>query len=97
MSAEKHYIFEIIPLQKHQYRYHICLSHNYYPVIKSIKNKLTEMGAEILLNIFCGSNEIIADMNVKVEELAEILHEHGIDRATIKQTKHMAYSLIERE
>ena len=31
------------------------------------------------------------------EEVAEILHEHGIDRATIKQTKHMAYSLIERE
>lgn len=59
-----------------------------------LQDKLSEIGAYIASS---DNHEVSTDTNIEVEELADILHEFGVDRAKIKQTKHMAYSLIERE
>ena len=93
MSKDKYYTLETTSPIKYEYRYRISFPHNYIPMIISIKNKLMEMGATI---ISAESHEVLVDMNIEVEELADVLYEQGIYSAGIKQTKHKAYSLRER-
>ena len=97
MSQDKYYIFETTPPIKYRYRYRlsfgVALSQMDVVIRCLLSNRLREIDAVILSS---KTYEIVADMNIKVEEVAEILHEHGIDRATIKQTENKAYSLRER-
>ena len=93
MKKDKYYTLETTSPIKYEYRYRISFPHNYIPIIKPIKNKLMEMGAMIMSS---GSHELLVDMNIEVEELADVLYEQGMYSAGIKQTKHKAYSLRER-
>ena len=97
MSQDKHYIFETTPQIEYRYRYRIgfgvALSQMDFDIRCLLSNRLREIDAVILSS---KTDEVIVDMNIDVKELSDVLYEHGISRASIKQTKHKAYSLRER-
>ena len=98
MSQDKHYIFETTSPIKYEYRYRIsfgvALNQTDVVIRYLLSNRLKEIDAVILSS---KTHELLVDMNIEVEELADVLYEQGIYSAGIKQTKHKAYSLIERE
>lgn len=92
MIQDKYYTLETTSPIKYEYSYRISFPHNYIPIIKPIKNKLMEMGAMIMSS---GSHELLVDMNIEVEDLADVLYEQGMYSAGIKQSKLKAYTLRE--
>ena len=97
MSQDKYYIFETTPPIKYRYRYRlsfgVALSQMDVVIRCLLSNRLREIDAVILSS---KTHELLVDMNIEVEELADVLYEQGIYSAGIKQTKHKAYSLRER-
>ena len=97
MSKDKYYIFETTPPIKYRYRYRlsfgVALSQMDVVIRCLLSNRLREIDAVILSS---KTYEVIVDMNIEVEELADILHEQGIRIASIKQIENKAYSLRER-
>ena len=98
MKKDKYYIFErsIRLGYKYSYRINVCYSlvESVNLMLKSyLQDKLSEIGAYIASS---DNHEVSTDTNIEVEELADILYEIGASKASIKQTKHKAYSLRER-
>lgn len=97
MIQDKHYIFETTPPIKYRYRYRlsfgVALSQMDVVIRCLLSNRLREIDAVILSS---KTDEVIVDMNIDVEELADVLHEQGIRRASIKQIENKGYTLRER-
>lgn len=97
MKKDKHYIFETTPPIKYRYRYRlsfgVALSQMDVVIRCLLSNRLREIDAVILSS---KTDEVIVDMNIDVEELADVLHEQGIRRASIKQIENKGYTLRER-
>lgn len=98
MSQDKYYIFELKPRERYKYNYRINVYHSISNDVNlmlkiSLKEKLEEIDAYIRPS---DGIEVSVDTNIEAEELAKILDEIRVGKASIKQTENKAYSLRER-